>query len=293
MDHKKSQKEVPFLTDEEIVQVDTEETPAQFDPAVLVEQTLESGIKPLEMRFCPIIDRATLEPAGFRTFTYMNSITKGIIPPEIYSYAANTTDVGIRLSEWNVKNAIRAIKQFEKNKKRVKLITARCSTKVLEDVDPYSWLKEIIKKEGFTSTDKLCLEFPETLLFGDREKYKKALLDIGLLGVKTSVSGVGADNCPVTNLIDLPVTFAILDPSMTRLLNSRSKKEAAAALLNMLRSMKLEIIGDGVANDDQEKALARADSAGYIIAANYAGSTEKYPLRMKLSDALKVAAEAS
>jgi EAL domain-containing protein (putative c-di-GMP-specific phosphodiesterase class I) len=286
------------MTDEELLPVETEdaanaaEAATKLDTAELVEQTLESGIKPLEMRFCPIIDLASLEPTGFRTFTYMNSITKGVIPPEIYRYAANTTEVGVRLSEWNVKSAIRALKQFETDQKRVRLVTASCSTKILEDVDPYDWLKEIISKEGFASTEKLCLEFPETLLFGDLERYKKALLDIGLLGVKTCVLGVGAGNCPVTNLIDLPVTYALLDPSITRLLNSRSKRDAATALLNMLRSMKLEIIGDGAANDDQVNALARADSAGYIPAANYVGSAEKYPLRMKLSDAIKVAAEA-
>ena len=277
---------------ENIIPEETEEKEEKNIAPDYVGMAVSSGVAPLEMRFSQINSCYRKLPIAYRSFTYINSVTMGVLGPEKYCFATDGTDRGIRLSRWNIIEAMNIIKKMEAAGRHVEFVTARCSSRLARVDDLYEWMKELMKEQNFTSPEKLCLEFPQSLLFEEEEKTRLSVLNMKLLKIKTLMSGCGAEDCPVTNLMNIPVDYVILDPSVTTLAGNRNKGDAVNALISYLRTMQIEVIGDGVYNDNQITVLTRADCFGYIPSSGYKGSVGHGPLRMTADEATSQREEA-
>ncbi|MBP5312375.1 MAG: EAL domain-containing protein [Clostridia bacterium] len=276
--------------DEEETESDTEvptddEEEAEKKPDY-VKITLESNIVPLEVKFSQINSCHRKTPIAYRTFTYVNSVIEGSIPPERYAYAADETDRGIRMTKWNIAYAAEALDAFEKGGRHVGFISVRVSPRIVREVDFYNYLQEMMAECGITDPEKLCLEFPRTVLYEDHENVRRAVLAMKLLKVKSMLSDCGELDCPVTPLFHMPFDYLLLAGDIMTLVGDRNKTEATNAFLTFLRTLKCELIGDGAENDDQISALQRADAFGYIPSPDYTGEVEHGPLRMTLDEAV-------
>lgn len=262
-----------------------EATPEEND-ARFVKMTIDSGVAPIEIRYSQINSCYRKLPVAYRSFTYINSVVEGIISPEKYAYAADETETGVRLAKYNIKAAMKAIEKFIIAGRKIEFISVRVPAKLVLETDFYGAIKSIIDEYGFQFPDKLCLEFPRTLLFEDEEKARMAILSMKLLKVKTMMTGCGAKDSPVTPLINLPVDYLLLSDFITTLAGNRDKGTTVAAFIAFLRGLPCNIIGDGVYNDEQITALSRADCFGYIPSSGYEGSVEHGRLRMPLDEAI-------
>ena len=251
-----------------------------------VGETLRSGIKPLEMRFCQINSAYRRLPIAYRSFTYMNSVIEGVVPPEKYAYAADGTDRGLRLAKWNIQEAMRVVEKMRESGRNVQFITARCPAKLAMEPDLYEKMKELLETERFAYPEQLCLEFPQSLLFEEEEQVRAGILALKLLKLKTLMSGCGEDDCPLANLLHIPVDMVLLAPRLTGLVDNRDKGNGVLALLSFLRTIPVEVIGEGALTDDGIRALSRADCMGYIPSPAYGGTVIHGSLRMTLEDAV-------
>lgn len=250
-----------------------------------LEMALASGILPMETRYSQINHPYRKVPIAYRSFTYLNSIVSGVVPPEKYSYASDATELGIRLSKYNVVSAMRAVRKMEAAGRKIEFITARCSPSLALETDVYEWMRALMAENNFDEPDKICLEFPQSLLYENAEQVKLSILGLKLLKVRTMVSGCGADDCPVANLIDLPVDLVLLAPRLTQMLSSRVKNRVVLQFIQFLRALPTDIVADGVLNDEQIATLSRSDCFGYIPASNYSGNVTHGRLRMTLDEA--------
>lgn len=251
-----------------------------------LEMTIQSCVLPLEMRFSQINGCYKKAPRAYRGATFINSVIEGVIPPERYSYAADETDRGVRMSKWNVGEAIKAVKKFDEAGRNVEFVTARVSPRLVHEVDLYGYVKALLDENEFVTPEKLCLEFPRSIFFEDAEKARMAVLSMKLLKVKTLVTGVGENDSPITPLFNLPFDFVMLAPWMAPLTIDRSKRNAMESFLAFLRGLGCEIIAEGVKSDEQIKSLSRADCYGYIPSVSYSGEVQHGRLRMPLDEAL-------
>ena len=253
-----------------------------------VGMTLSAGVAPLEMRFAQINSCYRRLPIAYRSFTYINSVIEGVIPPEKYAYAAEDAERGERLARWNVAKAIEAAQTFEAFDRNVEFVTARVPASLTRVPDMYAWMKSLLERHGLTEhPERLCLEFPRTLLYEDVETARPALLALKLLKVRTLVSGIGERDCPVTALAELPVDMVLLAPRISAFSDNRDKGQVFTAFVNFLRSLPVDVIGDGLYNDDQITIHSRADCTGYIPSSGYEGSVQHGSLRMKLEEAVE------
>ena len=265
---------------------------ASSDPAEIpaldarVAETVASGVAPLEMRFCQINSCYRRLPIAYRSFTYINSVIEGVLPPEKYSFASDATERGVRLARWNLKEAIRAVRSFEAAGRKVEFVTARCPANLCLVDDLYEWMKNFLEENDFHEPQKLCLEFPQSLLFEDLEKVRASILAMKLLKVNTLMSGCGETDCPVANLLQIPVDYVLLAPSLTALTDNRNKGSAIASFIAFLRSLPVQVIGEGAMNDQQITSLSRADSFGYIPSSGYVGAARHGKLRLTLQEAV-------
>ena len=270
--------------EEEAKPEEAKEEPEERSP--YLELALQAGVAPLEMRFSQINSCFRRLPVAYRSFTYINSVIEGVIPPEKYSYAADGTDRGKKLAEWNLKQAIRAIRSFEARGRHVDFVTARCPASLCLEDDLYDWMQAFLKEEDFRKPEKLCLEFSQSLLYEDEEKIRAAILAMKLLGVKTLMTGCGERDCPVSSLIQIPVDYVLLAPWLTVLMDSRGKSTSVSALIAYFRRLDIQVIGEGARNDAQISALSRADCYGYVPSSGYEGSALHGRLRMTLEEAV-------
>ena len=251
-----------------------------------VDMSVKSGVAPLEVRFSQINSCYRRLPMAYRSYIYINSVTEGVLSPERYAYAAETSDNWENLATWSIKAAIRNYRKFTAAGRHVEFITARVPAKLALSEDLYTFMKTLLEEEGFDAPEKLCLEFPRTVLYEDEEKVRSAMLDMKLLRVRTMMSGCGEKDCPVTSLINVPVDFVILAPWLTVQIDSRSHGKQISALIGFLRSLSIEVIADGVLADPQISLLNRADCMGYIPSSGYEGPVMHGRLRMTLKEAL-------
>ena len=251
-----------------------------------VRQTKESGVPPLELRYCPINDCYSKMPIAYRTATLINSVVMGVIQQEEYSFAANFTETGIRLAKWNIMEAVRAIRAFEEAGRHVQWISVRCPVSLATNVDLYEWMGDLLRKTGLETPEKLCLEFPQSILYAKEASAGHSILDMKLLKVRTIMSGCAAGDCPTSRLTAIPMDMVLLDRATTAYTGSRNKPNLIPTLVQYIRSMRVEVVADGVNDDEQIRALNRAECVGYTTLPTYVGTTEPGGRRMTLEEAI-------
>ena len=179
-----------------------------------------------------------------------------------------------------------AIRAFEAAGRSIDYVTARCPASLLRQPDMYAWMKRLLDELRFSEPAKLCLEFPRTLLYEDYEAVRPSLLALKLLKVRTLMTGCGERDCPVTALVELPVDMVLLAPRISALSDNRDKNHVFTGFIGFLRSLPVDVLGDGLYNDEQISIHSRADCIGYIPSAGYAGTVEHGSLRMTLAEAV-------
>jgi EAL domain-containing protein (putative c-di-GMP-specific phosphodiesterase class I) len=233
---------------------------------------LDSGVLPLVLRYWQVNACDTRFPIAYRTETVIRSTALGILTPEEYQKTFENTDVGFRMAEWNVREAMKHITRFMESGREIRWISVRCPTRMVEEVDFYQWMKGLIKEQKFRYPTKLCLEFGASLLSRKTELARLAVLDMKLLGVKTLLTGCADADCPISRLTEIPVDLVMLAPSVTKWTGSRNKPQLIPTLVPYLKSMRTEVYADGVLNDDQIQLLSRCECEGYATAPAYAGT---------------------
>ena len=236
-----------------------------------VIRTLDSGVLPLILRYDQINACDTRHPIAYRTKTLVRSTSLGYLTPDEYVASCANTQVGFRLAEWSVTEAMKHITRFVESRKGLQWISVRCPAEMVERVDLYEWMKRLIKKNRFRYPDKLCLEFDVSLLNKKTEAARIAVLDMKLLGVKTLLVGCGGADCPTSRIVQIPVDMVMLDPSVTRWTASRNKPQLVSSMIPYLRSMRTEVYAEGVQNDEQILQLSRCECVGYSVDPSYSG----------------------
>ena len=236
-----------------------------------IERTLKAGVKPLSLKYSQLNACDTRLPIAYRTETVIRSMSLGYLTASEYKNACETSDVGFRLAEWSVIEAMRHITRFIESGRKIEWISVKCPAKMVERVDFYKWMKRLIKENNFRYQRNLCLEFDASLFEQNTEDARLAVLDMKLLGVKTMLTGCADDSCYMSRIVDIPVDLVMLTPDATKWTGSRNKPQLVPTLVSYLRSMRTEVYAEGVFNDEQVRLLNRFECAGYTTAPSYVG----------------------
>ena len=247
-----------------------------------VQMTVASGVKPLELRYTPINDCYSKMPVAYRTATRINSVAAGVLEPAEYAASLEATREGIDLACWGIAEAMRHLKVFEQAGRHVAYIAVRCPVALAANGSLEETMQRLFTENNCGTPDKICLEFPAAVLHHPTETLRKAMLDMKLMHVRTMMSGCGASDCPMANLLAVPVERVLLTPPVTRLAGSRGDP----TLVQYLHSMRAEIVAEGAENDAQIQVLNRAGCAGYIAADTYQGAAGRSKRDMTLESAV-------
>ena len=253
----------------------------------IVTETVQSGIEPFQLTFTGIHDCYTGAPVAYRTETDVFCSATGKLSGG-YVKKIDLTETGKDFSLRNLIKAIRCVKELEERKRKTAWISVRGTTSFLTQNDLYSVVSAAIEKENFSSTEKICVELNQNIFSADRDSVRKGIADLKVAGFKTMISGFAADGFPTSSLLDIPLDIAVFAPEITALALDRNKPGVLASLIRFVRSMDVQVVGEGAADDDVIRELNKAECFGFIPAPDYYGKFDiekgKRPFSSVLED---------
>lgn len=234
---------------------------------------IDTGIKPLELKFIPIRDLEEGQPFAFRTKTIINSTVEGVLQEKDYTFVSDNKDICVELLKHNLGHAVYAIEAFKTNRKNIDFVTVRCPSNILQIADIYEVLKDVVYQYPDFDMRKICLEFPSDILDTDIDKASTGLKDIKLLKFKSAIVGAGNKDFKLSKLAYITPDFVFVDKEATSWADNRNKPYMLSRLVSYLASIGVQVINEG--EQKHFRALQRTDSIGFISVPNEVYSLEE------------------
>lgn len=228
-----------------------------------VKLQIDSGLKPLEPVFYPIVPVDGAQAIAFRSSTTINSIIMGVMKQEDYTPVSDNRLCGTELFKHNIQHAIATLKEFDKAHKRCDFVAVRCPAQLIEKCALYDLVKEVLQKNPSIDPHRICVEFTENLVDEETEKAKYAILDMKILKLRTALVGVGKEDSKVSKLVSLPVDLAIIDKEASKWAGDRNKPQLFNSLIAYIKSMGVSSIVEG--KEEAKKEMRFTDSVGFMF----------------------------
>ena len=233
-----------------------------------VNETVLSGIAPLQQNYFGVFDGYVEHPLAYRAHTTLFTTASGTVD-EIRDLV-NDNELGVRLSLRNLAHAIRTMQELSDKDHTIRWISVEASLSLLKNKDALALISDVLEKEHCEDASKICLEFLPYKSDDDFEQIKIGMADVKACGLMIGIAPIG-QNFAISTLVDLPIDYVVLSEEMTALATDRNKPGVLAALIGLLHTMNIQVIAEGVDNDDQIRELTAVECFGFLPLPTYTG----------------------
>lgn len=216
----------------------------------------------------PQIDLVSKRLTGFEALLRWNHPKRGLVPPGDFLPMMENTSMMSELDFWVMERAIVLLSKLESAglrnvKMAINLSAAQFANSALQ---PY--LMELIELYKVDPRN-IELELTETVLVADIERAVEVIRQIRALGCKIAVDDFGTGYSSLSYLKMIPSDIIKIDRSfIAGMLETESDRNIVNSTINMVRSMGLEIIAEGIEQSEQLFQLANMGcqyGQGYYI----------------------------
>lgn len=223
----------------------------------LVEQTLATGLPPIDMRYFPCTRTDGETDSSYYAMQILHTVSFGILTPADFRYVAARTDQGNRLAAKALEKVLLELRRRE--------CTAPGSTVMLEiprtflaDRSLFSFLDGKLRSGDFPDPTRLCLLFPADFLLTDPAVTVPLLGEVRGYGIHIGVAGFGDESTATLRLASFPFETVVLHPSVSALLRD-GNTAALSAVVAFVRALGMRAYLPAPAGDTD---LAAACAAG-------------------------------
>lgn len=193
---------------------------------------------------------------------------RGLIPPDRFIPLAEESGSIAAITEWVLNTACRQAKTWYD--------TSRSSINVAVNLSAYSLKRNNVPamvQKTLCATglppELLELELTESMLIENNQHAEETLHDLKMLGVSIAIDDFGTGYSSLSYLHRFPIDALKIDRSFIWNMN-RSENDLAivAAIIAMARSLKLQVIAEGVETEEQLAALKKCGCEtiqGYLL----------------------------
>lgn len=112
-------------------------------------------------------------------------------------------------------------------------------------------------------TKRLWLEFPEICVLRHLEELRAFIIRLRALGCKVGLEHVGLEFTQFSKLQDMGLHYLKLDAAITRAINTNPSSQIfVQSLCTLAHSLGIQIIAEGVSNDEEQVVLLKAGMDG-------------------------------
>lgn len=225
----------------------------------LMQAKIQSGVEKQEFLpfYQPIVDLATGKVVGAEALARWQSADSGLISPLEFIPIAEESGLIGAIGETILRQACNdTVKGMQEGKWDEDFhIHVNLSVKQLSNVDLIASLKRILDESGLDA-DNLTLEITESRIVDNDPVIIKNMRAIRDLGVHIAIDDFGTGYSSLAYLHKLPFDCLKIDRTfVNKMRPEQLDTSIVAAIVNMTKSMKVELVAEGIETQEQAKML--------------------------------------
>jgi diguanylate cyclase (GGDEF)-like protein/PAS domain S-box-containing protein len=239
-----------FFNEELRLRVDT-----RFDTETGLREAIDGG--QLVLHYQPIVSDNDGHIHGFEALVRWNHPELGLIPPGEFISIAEESDLILLLGRWVLHEACLQAAEWRRRFAPDPPLTVSVNVSSRQLSNPH--LVEDVEaalKQAELRPEFLALEMTESSIMGNAEQTLITLNRLKNMGVRLGIDDFGTGYSSLSYLHRLPFDTLKIDRSFVRELNAgKSSIDIVRAILELARSLKVEVIAEGVETEQQLSRL--------------------------------------
>ncbi|MFT8928780.1 MAG: EAL domain-containing protein [Sporolactobacillus sp.] len=220
---------------------------------VHMEKALRSALQngELFLTFQPLFRVEQTQLSGFEALLRWRTAEGRVIEPLQFIPIAEKTGMIEEIGRWVLRQACRKINEVNARYKTRLSIAVNVSTVQMKNPLFADQVNDIIRSEK-TDASLIDLEITESVFIGDMDQAIKAINKLIAQGVHVVLDDFGTGYSSLNYLKQLPVDTLKIDKSFTDgLLTGQRDKRIVAALIELMHSMTIRVVTEGVEDASQ------------------------------------------
>jgi len=223
----------------------------------------------LVVHYQPTVRLADGRTTGFEALVRWNHPERGLIPPVEFIPLAEETGAISLIGRWVLREAVRQGAAWSRESGTPLRMAVNLSPRQFQDGDVVDDVVAALEESGFPAA-QLTLEVTEGVLVRDVDSVVSQLEALRALGVQIAIDDFGTGFSGLSYLRHLPADIIKIDRSfVSDLPSGRSATTLITSIVELARTLGLDVVAEGVETEDQRQALRQLDCAqaqGYLFA---------------------------
>lgn len=223
-----------------------------------IESRLRKAIEDnrLEVYYQPKMNAKTNELKGVEALVRWNDSELGFVSPALFIPIAEDTGLIQPLWEQIMTKACTQVATWNKEKGTKLSLSVNFSARQFQDSPNIVEKVNGILKECGLASDLFEIEITESVLMYNTNETIQALIALQSTGIKIAIDDFGTGYSSMTYLTTLPINTLKIDQSFIQDINEEyQNSEIALAIINLVKSLRLEVIAEGVEKEHQKQYL--------------------------------------
>jgi EAL domain-containing protein (putative c-di-GMP-specific phosphodiesterase class I) len=223
----------------------------------------------LVVHYQPTVQLSDGRTTGFEALVRWNHPTRGLIPPVEFIPLAEETGAISAIGRWVLGEALGQGVAWAAETGLALRMAVNLSPRQFQDGNVTADVLAALDETGFPA-DHLTLEVTEGVLVRDLDSVVAELEGLRARGVRIAIDDFGTGFSGLSYLRHLPADILKIDRSFVQdLERGRSARTLITSIVELARTLGLEVVAEGVETEEQHLALRALDcgsAQGYLFA---------------------------
>ncbi len=207
------------------------------------------------LMYQPIYHAKTMEMAGSEVLLRWHHPTEGVIMPSEFIPIAETAQLILDIGYWTIEEACIQIKKWLEQNKNHFFVAVNLSVLQIRDRHFLTKITDLIYKYEIPR-NFLEFEVTESILLSESSRSLDIINQLKLMGIKLSIDDFGTGYSSFEYIRKLPLDKIKIDKSFIKdIPHDNNSVTIVKTILNMANEMSLEVVAEGIENEEQLKFL--------------------------------------